>query len=71
MQTDIFLSKTEKEIISMIWEEFSHEVIAEQMQIKIAGVEWHIGNIYKKLGLKGCKRIGLIKYALQKGIVQI
>ena len=71
MQTDIFLSKTEKEIISMIWDELSHEAIADQMQIKVSGVEWHIGNIYKKLDLKGCKRVGLIKYALQKGIVQI
>jgi DNA-binding NarL/FixJ family response regulator len=61
------LSKRELEIIKLICQEFSSVEIAEKLFISKATVDVHRKNIVQKLEIKSI--VGLIRFALQNGIV--
>jgi DNA-binding NarL/FixJ family response regulator len=63
------LSKRELEIIKLICQEFSSVEIAEKLFISKATVDVHRKNIVQKLEIKSI--VGLIRFALQNGIVDI
>ncbi|MEQ1732292.1 MAG: response regulator transcription factor [Bacteroidia bacterium] len=62
------LSKRELEIINLICQEYSSNEIAEKLFISKATVDVHRKNILQKTGVKNL--VGLIRFALQNGIVQ-
>jgi DNA-binding NarL/FixJ family response regulator len=62
------LSKREIDIIQLIAEEKTTSEIAEKLFLSKHTVETHRKNILLKLGLKNS--VGLIRYAIQKGIIQ-
>ncbi|VXD12008.1 response regulator transcription factor [Marinoscillum sp. 108] len=64
---EVSLTKREKEIVRLIMEEHSNQVIADMLFISVRTVEAHKRNILEKTG---CKTMaGLAIYAIEKGIV--
>jgi DNA-binding NarL/FixJ family response regulator len=63
------LTEREIEIIRLISKELSSQEIAEKLFIAPKTVETHRHNILKKLGLKNT--VGLVKYALKNGLVEV
>ncbi|MBK9509549.1 MAG: response regulator transcription factor [Cytophagaceae bacterium] len=61
------LSGREIEIIKLIAEENSTNVIAEKLFLSPATVETHRHNILKKLGIKNV--VGLVKFAIKNGLI--
>ncbi len=61
------LSGREIEIIKLIAEEHSTNVIAEKLFLSPATVETHRHNILKKLGIKNV--VGLVKFAIKNGLI--
>ena len=61
------ISPREKEIIKLIADQYTTAEIAEALFISKHTVESHRQNILLKLGLKNTA--GLVKYAIQKGII--
>ena len=61
------LSAREIEIIKLIAEEHSTNVIAEKLFLSPATVETHRHNILKKLRIKNS--IGLVKFAMKNGLI--
>ena len=59
----IILTNREKEIIKLIYDEYSNAEIAEELSISIHTVEAHRKNIFKKTGAKNI--VGLVKYAIK------
>ena len=62
------LSDREIEIVQLIANEFTTEEIAEKLHLSAFTVKTHRKNILLKLGLKNSA--GLVKYALNKGLIQ-
>lgn len=62
------LSDREKEVLSWLAKGYANKEIAQQLFISVKTVEAHKSNVMEKLGLK--TRPELIKYALQKGLLQ-
>lgn len=67
-QPGAFLSKREKEILYLITQEYTTQQIAEKLFISERTVETHRKNILSKTGAKSV--VGLIRYAVQSGIVK-
>jgi DNA-binding NarL/FixJ family response regulator len=61
------LSHREREILSLIGQEFSTQQIAEKLYISERTVETHRKNILSKTQTKSI--VGLIKYAIREGLV--
>ena len=64
---DIPLSPREIEVLKLIALEFSNSEIAEKLFISIRTVDTHRRNLLEKLGVKNTA--GLVKFAIQKGLV--
>lgn len=62
------LSEREKEVLSWLAKGYSNKEIAQNLFISVKTVEAHKSNLMEKLGLK--TRPELIKFALQKGLLQ-
>ena len=61
------LSDREIEVLRLIAQEFSNGEIAEKLFISIRTVDTHRRNLLEKLQVKNT--VGLVKYALDKGII--
>ncbi len=62
------LTKKQRQILSLIFNEYSNRQIADTLQISIRTVETHRKNIYRKTGTSGI--VGLIKYALHHKMLE-
>jgi len=62
------LTKKEREILTLIYDELNNRQIADKLDISVRTVETHRKNIYKKTGTSGI--VGLIKYGLSNRILQ-
>ena len=65
--TEIPISPREVEVLKLIAQEFSNSEIAEKLYISIRTVDTHRRNLLEKLGAKNTA--GLVKFAIQKGLV--
>lgn len=65
--SDSPLSDREREVLRLIAQEYSNGEIAEKLFISIRTVDTHRRNLLEKLHLKNT--VGLVKYALDKGII--
>jgi two-component system response regulator NreC len=63
------LTQREKEILKMVSQELTTRQIAKVLFLSIRTVENHRNNIMKKLDIHS--KAGLIKYAIQSGLVEI
>lgn len=61
------LTKRELQILHLICEGKTNQVIAKELVITISTAKWHIHNIYRKLGIK--RRIHAILRAKTLGLV--
>lgn len=61
------LSDRELEVLRLIAQEYSNPEIAEKLFISIRTVDTHRRNLLEKLQVKNT--VGLVKYALEKGII--
>ena len=61
------LSEREIEVLRLIAQEFSNGEIAEKLFISIRTVDTHRRNLLEKLQVKNT--VGLVKYAIEKGII--
>jgi DNA-binding CsgD family transcriptional regulator len=61
------LTRKQKQVLSLIFEEFSNKEIANKLDISIRTVETHRKNIYRKTGASGI--VGLIKYGLAHRLI--
>jgi two-component system response regulator NreC len=61
------LTDREREILKLIAEGYTTRRIAEMLVVSMKTVEGHRSNLMAKLDIHD--RIGLVKYALQKGII--
>ena len=66
-KTHSLLSDREKEILALVAREYSNQEIAEKLFISERTVQTHRKNIFSKTKAKTI--VGLIKYAVQNGIV--
>lgn len=62
------LSEREKEVLGWLAKGYANKEIAQHLFISVKTVEAHKSNLMEKLGLK--TRPELIKFALQKGLLQ-
>jgi DNA-binding CsgD family transcriptional regulator len=62
------LTERENEILKLVLEEFSSEIIAKQLSLSIRTVETHRKNIMRKTGCKSL--IGVFKLAVKAGLVE-
>jgi len=62
------LTDREIEVLKLITEEYSNSEIAERLFISIRTVDTHRRNLLDKLGVKNTA--GLVKYALQHGLLE-
>lgn len=67
-QTYLQLSEREREVLSWLAKGYANKEIAQALFISVKTVEAHKSNVMEKLGIK--TRPELIKYALQKGLLQ-
>jgi DNA-binding NarL/FixJ family response regulator len=65
--SDIPLSARELEVLKLISQEYSNPEIAAKLFISVRTVDTHRRNLLEKLGVKNTA--GLVKYAIQKGII--
>jgi two-component system response regulator NreC len=63
------LSDREKQVLKLVAEGYTHKEIADMLSISVKTVIAHQTNIGEKLGIHA--RAGLIKFAIQKGIIKI
>ncbi len=66
-EADNILTEREKEILKLVTEELSNQEISEKLFISPRTVESHKRNMISKLDVKNS--IGLVKYALENGLV--
>lgn len=66
-QEDTPLTDREVEVLILIAEEYSNPEIAEKLFISVRTVDTHRRNLLDKLGVKNTA--GLVKYAIQKGLL--
>lgn len=64
---DIPISPREIEVLKLIAQEYSNSEIAEKLFISIRTVDTHRRNLLEKLGAKNTA--GLVKFAIQKGLI--
>ena len=63
------LSDREKQVLKLVAEGHTHKEVADMLTISVKTVIAHQTNIGEKLGIH--TRAGLIKFAIQKGIIKI
>ncbi len=63
------LSDREKQVLKLVAEGYMHKEVADMLAISVKTVIAHQTNIGEKLGIH--TRAGLIKFAIQKGIIKI
>ncbi len=63
------LSDREKQVLKLVAEGYTHKEAADMLNISVKTVIAHQTNIGEKLGIHA--RAGLIKFAIQKGIIKI
>lgn len=63
------LSDREKQVLKLVAEGHTHKEVADMLGISVKTVIAHQTNIGEKLGIHS--RAGLIKFAIQKGIIKI
>lgn len=63
------LSDREKQVLKLVAEGYTHKEVADMLAISAKTVIAHQTNISEKLGIH--TRAGLIKFAIQKGIIKI
>lgn len=63
------LTDREKQVLKLVAEGFTHKEVADMLTISVKTVIAHQTNISEKLGIH--TRAGLIKFAIQKGIIKI
>jgi two-component system response regulator NreC len=63
------LSDREKQVLKLVAEGHTHKEVADMLSISVKTVIAHQTNIGEKLGIH--TRAGLIKFAIQKGIIKI
>jgi len=66
-KSDIPLSKREIEILKLISQEYSNQEIADKLFISTRTVDTHRRNLLEKLEIKN--NVGLVKYAISKGLL--
>lgn len=62
-----FLTNREKEVLTLIFEEYSNKAIGDQLNISERTVETHRKNIYQKT--KTNTLVGLLKFAIENNLV--
>ena len=62
------LTRKQKQVLNLIYEELSNREIADKLDISIRTVETHRKNIYRKTGTSGI--VGLIKFGLSHQLIQ-
>jgi DNA-binding NarL/FixJ family response regulator len=67
-QFEMPLSEREREVVLLICEELTHQVIGKRLSLSEFTVRNHHRNILLKLGLK--KTIGLVRYAYEHGLIE-
>jgi DNA-binding CsgD family transcriptional regulator len=65
---DCAFTSREKEIIQLLYEEFTSSEVGDKLYISKRTVEEHRKNIQKKTGAKNV--VGIIKYALKNMIIK-
>jgi DNA-binding NarL/FixJ family response regulator len=63
------LSDREKEVLTLIAEEYSNSEIAEKLFISPSTVETHRKNLIRKLGVRNS--LGLVKHAFRNGLINL
>jgi DNA-binding NarL/FixJ family response regulator len=63
------LTPREIEVIQLIWQEFTAKEIGKKLRISPRTVEAHRWNICQKVRAKNS--VGIIKYALRAGIIEL
>ncbi len=63
------LTDRERQVLKLVAEGYTHKEVAEMLDISVKTVIAHQTNIGEKLGIHN--RAGLIKFAIQKGIIKI
>ncbi|HEX8948896.1 MAG TPA: response regulator transcription factor [Dissulfurispiraceae bacterium] len=63
------LTDREKQVLKLVAEGYTHKEVADMLNISVKTVIAHQTNISDKLGLH--TRAGLIKFAIQRGIIKI
>lgn len=63
------LSGREREVLLLLISDYSNAEISEKLNISIRTVEGHKSRIMKKLNLRST--IGLVKYAIEKGLIKL
>lgn len=63
------LTDREKQVLKLVAEGYTHKEVADMLSISVKTVIAHQTNIGEKLGIH--TRAGLIKFAIQKGIIKI
>ncbi len=63
------LSDREKQVLKLVAEGYTHKEVADMLSISVKTVIAHQTNIGEKLGIHA--RAGLIKFAIQKGIIKL
>lgn len=73
-ENKVYITKRELEVIEGIALDLQSHEIAEKMFVSKRTIDFHIANIFTKLRNKGYKvssKIGIYRYALQHGIIQL
>lgn len=68
-KANVDLNEREKEIIRLLWEEKSNKEIANRVFLSVRSIEKIRQDIKEKIGVKST--IGLLKYAIDKNIIDI
>ncbi|GAA3913481.1 response regulator transcription factor [Chitinophaga oryziterrae] len=68
-QYSITLNEREKKILKLLWMELSNREIASQLFLGVRSIEKIRQDMKEKLGIKST--IGLFKYGIQEGIIEI
>lgn len=64
-----YLSDREKQVLTLIAQEYSNSEIAEKLFISLNTVETHRKNLIRKLGVRNS--LGLVKHAFRSGLIDL
>jgi two-component system response regulator NreC len=68
-ETTVALTQREREILKLVAEGFTNQMIAEQLFISPRTVDTHRTNLMKKLGLHDV--VSLVRYAVEHGVIEL
>ncbi len=66
--TDLSLSKTEKEILCLMAKDYSNKEIAEKLFLSVSTVKWYISALYEKMEVRGRVQASILAY--KKGFIE-